>query len=742
MQHGIQWLCLLFITVPILGRHLRVSVQQQPVVAHQYNSTSAQFATNQYNSTTTQFATPDDVNEAIFRARERRDNLDFDCRWSKGKLNDLVTAAHARHAATDAMMGDLRTRQAAAQSQYTETIATIDKVKLKRSEQTKLCARFKQYGKDAMEGNDASGDLADTLSDVVKCQEPVLAQGVRLNCYNSTDGKPTITFENAALQAKTTELSNESYNRVQAALFELFHSRSSTAIHQVPAKPPATPPDKEIDVRKCTVPDRAVDCAALSDSMSRLKGILGDQGHRNAEEMRKISKKCVLKKQKIDRNLVRLNNVAKTSSQTLVNLGKEIAAASRQQHIASKGHHDAVHEQSERKQRCKNDIYDLDKQICELKKSRADLLRLRGQSAMVIDCEVSPWKPKAACSKSCDGGKQTFTREVVTKATGGSRCPILTFDTVCNTAACPVDCKVGEWTPWTPCSATCGEGTRSKKRKVLVEPKNGGVPCEPTVESQICTGPPCETDCVLTEWGPWNPCTRACGGGKESRTRGIKKKATGRFHCPKAGSKARTEFEACNTQSCPAKADLKCSSKADLIMLLDGSGSITEKAFEAQKAFAIDLASRFMLDSSKGHLIGAVIFGEGASAVFPLTDDVAVIRSSIAGLQRGRGGASLSGGLIEAKQLLGQGRKDTSNIVFVLSDSPADSEVLSTEAARDLQSYGVRVVVTAVGEGMDASSLKALASKPKKQNFFTAKSFEELQRDVQSRMIEICSAVN
>jgi len=717
-----HWLFQLIVIVPTLGRHLRMFKHQQPVNLAVMNASN----------------TIQGINEAIFRARERRDNLDFDCHWSKGKFKDLVTAAHSRHAATDATMGELRTKQAAASAQYTETITTIDKVKLKREEQIKLCARFKQSGKEATEGNKASGDLADTLVDSVKCQSFV--QGVQLNCHNGTDGNLIIAFKDPVLQSKVDDM-EEFKGKVQGALVELFHSRSSEALHQSPPVP-ATPPDEKIDVRKCTVPERTVDCAALSDSMSRLKGLLGDQGFRNAAEMRKISEKCVQKRQSIDRNLVRLQNIAKTASETLVNLGKEIAAASKQQHIASKGHHDAVHEQDARKQRCKDEVHDLEKEICELKKRRSELLRLRGQSAMVIDCEVSPWKPTAACSKECGGGKQTFTREVVTKADGGAQCPILSFENHCNTGPCPVDCKVGEWTSWTPCSATCGEGTRSKKRKVLVEAKDGGVPCKATVESQICAGPPCEIECALGDWGPWSPCTRACGGGRESRTRGIQKKATGRFHCPKVNSKARTEFETCNTQKCPTATDMKCSSKADLIMLLDGSGSMTDAAFEAQKAFAIDLGSRFMLDKSKGHLIGAVLFGEGATTVFPLTDDSAVMQNEISGLQRGRGGASLSNGLTEAKKLLGQGRKDTSNIVFVLSDSAPDSEVLSLQAARDLQGYGVRVVITAVGEGMDTTSLKTLASNPKKQNFFSAKSFEELQRDVQSRMIEICSKID
>jgi len=60
------------------------------------------------------------------------------------------------------------------------------------------------------------------------------------------------------------------------------------------------------------------------------------------------------------------------------------------------------------------------------------------------------------------------------------------------------------------------------------------------------------------------------------------------------------EFMTCNKKACPAAKDLKCSSKTDLVMLLDGSGSLTTEAFEQQKAFATDLSSRFTLGKDKG----------------------------------------------------------------------------------------------------------------------------------------------
>ena len=55
-----------------------------------------------------------------------------------------------------------------------------------------------------------------------------------------------------------------------------------------------------------------------------------------------------------------------------------------------------------------------------------------------------------------------------------------------------VDCEVEDWSSWSECSATCGGGTRTRERKVVQEPENGGAACQDREEEESCKTEPCE----------------------------------------------------------------------------------------------------------------------------------------------------------------------------------------------------------------------------------------------------------
>eukprot|EP00042_Codosiga_hollandica_P046972 m.502676 g.502676 ORF g.502676 m.502676 type:complete len:421 (+) comp57340_c0_seq7:272-1534(+) len=140
-----------------------------------------------------------------------------------------------------------------------------------------------------------------------------------------------------------------------------------------------------------------------------------------------------------------------------------------------------------------------------------------------VDCVVSGWSEWSACTGSCAGGVQGRTREVTTSPQdGGLDCPALTETQTCNTFSCPVDCVWGEWSNFGSCSQSCEGGNHTRGRSHFVEAAYGGVECTgPSSETEECNAFPCPVDCVLSDWTDNTPCSVTCGEGTQTRSRTV-----------------------------------------------------------------------------------------------------------------------------------------------------------------------------------------------------------------------------
>ncbi|KAG5268284.1 hypothetical protein AALO_G00210820 [Alosa alosa] len=100
-----------------------------------------------------------------------------------------------------------------------------------------------------------------------------------------------------------------------------------------------------------------------------------------------------------------------------------------------------------------------------------------------------------------------------------------------------IDCRVdGDWTPWSvwsDCPVTCGSGTQVRSRACInPPPRNNGSDCSgPEKEAQECQAKPCLDD--LCPWSPWSPCSRSCGAGVVSRRRRCVCEEEGENACPR-----------------------------------------------------------------------------------------------------------------------------------------------------------------------------------------------------------------
>lgn len=166
-----------------------------------------------------------------------------------------------------------------------------------------------------------------------------------------------------------------------------------------------------------------------------------------------------------------------------------------------------------------------------------------------VDCVVSAFTAWGACNESCGGGKQYRTRTVTkAMANNGKACPALSEEKDCNTQACPINCKMSNWGPWSKCSKTCDSGVSKRTRTVETEAQHGGAACPASKEeTQPCNTNPCPVDCVVSAFGAWKTCDADCGPGKQTRTRTV-------TTTPKNGGKAcpgLEEEQDCKIKECP-----------------------------------------------------------------------------------------------------------------------------------------------------------------------------------------------
>jgi len=134
-------------------------------------------------------------------------------------------------------------------------------------------------------------------------------------------------------------------------------------------------------------------------------------------------------------------------------------------------------------------------------------------------------------------------------------------------------------------------------RKIKRHPRYQGQACGDLTETQSCNMQACDRNCKLGHWGRWTSCSKACGGGFKYKKRSIKVAAVGKGTCPKPRSRRRLFRMRCNMRRCPYTGPkvLKCKTKLDLVLLLDGSGSVGTYGWAQTKKFA-----KYFVESFRG----------------------------------------------------------------------------------------------------------------------------------------------
>nr|XP_051676343.1 hemicentin-1 isoform X2 [Oryctolagus cuniculus] len=171
-----------------------------------------------------------------------------------------------------------------------------------------------------------------------------------------------------------------------------------------------------------------------------------------------------------------------------------------------------------------------------------------------VDGKWTTWASWSACTVSCGGGARQRRRDCTDPAPqyGGSRCDGSDVQSdFCNTDPCPTHGNWSPWSGWGACSRTCNGGQMRRYRTCdNPRPSHGGRACGgPDSQVQRCSADVCPVDGSWGNWHSWSPCSASCGGGEKTRRRLCDSPTPNKGGHPCAGDT--TQVSRCNVQACP-----------------------------------------------------------------------------------------------------------------------------------------------------------------------------------------------
>merc|ERR1719421_1204903 len=379
--------------------------------------------------------------------------------------------------------------------------------------------------------------------------------------------------------------------------------------------------------------------------------------------------------------------------------------------------------------------------ICGIKSIRQELYQMQTYNPLIEDCEVGEWQP-GECSVECGGGERTLTREVVTPASnGGAECPIMIEKEPCNMQPCPIDCVVDEWSEFGMCSKDCGGGIQTRVRRAITEDEHGGEPCGDLSETIECNADACDLPCELdAEWSEWSECSKECDWGVTFQTKNVAKEGGPEGYCPEWYDEARMQAAYCNTMECPQ--DLVCTAQLDMLLLLDGSGSVNwyGPGFEQERQFALNMFN-LMSFGDAGAKAGVILFSWEAELIAPMTTDQQALIDTVEGMSWPHWNTDTAAALTMAKtELMNSGRPEVpkeKTIVFLLTDGNPNSMSATNAAAEAIKEVATLYVVI-IGDNVNMNAVKEWPTYPWEEHLIKVDDFELLDTKMETLLADVC----
>jgi len=616
-----------------------------------------------------------------------------------------------------------------------------------------------------------------------KCPDATSLTQLKARVCETTSGRKTLLFEDSLIASKYQKLLTDRGKKNIDAILRTIVADRSNLVQQPGGGTTVPPPVKKAPVvgengkpcvgstggaggigaedecMKSCGPDPP-DCALLHDKLSLMWGDYKDK----VDELTMIMMKNEMEFEELKESFnaqMRMVSVAKARFQQLLAEARSNLAADRSELKAKNSQKRKLDQQYYRYMRaCKKRIqWIMYQDMCAIKVVRNAVLEnsTTCPSATILDCDLDSWN-KHQCSVSCDddcnpnlpfkcGGWAKMSRSVVVKPDKcGIKCPVLEKYVRCGQFKCPMDCHMSTWSGWSKCTADCEGGLQSHTRSIMTKPKNGGEQCNTVEESRPCNTQSCDRNCRLQRrWGKWTPCSVACGGGFQERSKHVLIPTRGEGRCPKPKSRFRYTNKKCNSHKCVG--DEICIAKQDLVIALDGSGSVRSDGFDILKEYTVALLERYQMEyfGDDAMKIGIVLFGNGVimpdgKTVSPainaqkLTSSKADLETAVKGLPFKKGFTNMAQAFAMAEDMFIKGsRRNAQQAVMLVTDGRPSFAFMTNEMVEQLDDKGImRFFLVVNGQGPNSDTMKqmrAWASQPWQTNMVHVQGLALLESD-------------
>jgi len=211
----------------------------------------------------------------------------------------------------------------------------------------------------------------------------------------------------------------------------------------------------------------------------------------------------------------------------------------------------------------------------------------------------------------------------------------------------------------------------------------------------------------------------------------------------------------CNNFACPK--DIKCVADLDVVMVLDGSGSLwyrwgpRDRNFKLMQKFTEDLIENSKMatvEASSGQVTnglryGVILYSWSPQTISQITHDKAALGTKVKAMKWPRGATYTGRALTHANVLFNMGgTKQRAQVIILVTDGRATNRWRAMRSAIKVKKNGIRIILVPVKNALrQKAEMCRWASKPCSENMIMTPSWRMLISKMRWYLTTMCPVV-